>query len=193
MPHAGPALGDRVVADHRVEVGQRAVGVEVGQVAVPQLLEELDRGLRRYLGRRTSWAISAASASVSPSTNVAAGRISSSSRVRPYLAQPALDVGVEGLPVLQRGVPGEDGVGRGGGELAALVGVAGLEDHRAALRAAGHVELPGDVEVRVVVREAPRRAVGQELPGLLVGHDLVAAPGVPQLVAVVCRNVRARS
>ena len=36
--------------------------------------------------RRTSRAISAASASVSPSTKVAAGRISSSSRVRPNLA-----------------------------------------------------------------------------------------------------------
>ena len=36
--------------------------------------------------RRTSRAMSAASASVSPSTNVAAGRISSSPRARPYLA-----------------------------------------------------------------------------------------------------------
>ena len=44
-PDAGPALGDRVLADDRVLGGQRAVGVAVGQVAVPQLLGELDRGL----------------------------------------------------------------------------------------------------------------------------------------------------
>ena len=44
-PHAGPALGDRVLADDRVFGGKRAVGVAVGQVAVPQLLGELDRGL----------------------------------------------------------------------------------------------------------------------------------------------------
>ena len=48
--------------------------------------------------------------------------------------QAALDVGVEGLPGLQGGVPGEDGVGRCGGEVAALVGVARLEDHRPSLR-----------------------------------------------------------
>ena len=55
--------------------------------------------------------------------------------------EPALDVGVERLARLERAVPAEDRVGAGGGELAALVGVAGLEDHRTALRAARHVEL----------------------------------------------------
>ena len=48
-PHAGPALRDGVLADHRVDRGQRPVGVVVGQVAVPQLFEELDRRLRRDL------------------------------------------------------------------------------------------------------------------------------------------------
>ena len=115
-----PGRGDGVLADDRVDVGQRAVRVVGGQVAVPQLLDELDRRLRRLTCcRRTSWAFSRASASVSPSTNVAAGRISSWSWRRPYAGEAALDVGVEGLAVLQRAVPAEDRVRSGGGELAA--------------------------------------------------------------------------
>ena len=50
LPDAGPALGDQGVADHRVEVRQRAVDVEAGQFGVPQLLDEHQRGLRRDLG-----------------------------------------------------------------------------------------------------------------------------------------------
>ena len=98
------------------------------------------------------------------------------------LGQPAFHVGVEGLPGLQRGVAGEDRIRRRGGEVAALVGVARLEDHRASLRGARHVELPGDVEERVPVAEGPRCRGGQELAGAGVGQDLVAVPGVPQLV-----------
>jgi hypothetical protein len=63
------------------------------------------------------------------------------------------------------------------------VGVAGLEDHRPALWAAGHVELPGDVEERVAVFEPARVRVSQKLPGLFVGDDLVAAPGVERRFA----------
>src|SRR3984885_11015918 len=77
---------------------------------------------------------------------------------------------------------GEDRVGRRGGEVASVVGVARLEDHRTPLRGAWHVELPGDVEERVPVAEGPRCRGGQELAGLLVGQDLVAVPGVPQVV-----------
>jgi len=44
------ALGDQVVADHRVEGGQRPVDVKTGQLGVPQLLDEPQRGLRRDLG-----------------------------------------------------------------------------------------------------------------------------------------------
>ena len=49
------------------------------------LVEALSAVAGETWARRTSCAISAASASVSPSTKVAAGRISSSSRVRPNL------------------------------------------------------------------------------------------------------------
>ena len=78
-------------------------------------------------------------------------------------------------------MPAEDGIRAGRRELAALVGVARLEDDRAALRAARHVELARDVEVRVVVRERARARGGQELPGGLVGHDLGAVPRAEQL------------
>ena len=77
-------------------------------------------------------------------------------------------------------MPGEDRVGSGGGELAPVVGVTGLEDHRPALRAARDVEPTADVEVRVRVRERASGRVGQEHTAVLVGHDLVAAPGVEQ-------------
>ena len=107
--------------------------------------------------RRTSWAMSAASASVSPSTNVAAGQDEQVVGPASVRGEATLDVGVERLALLQRAVPGEDRVGGGGGELAAAVGVAGLEDHRAALRAARHVEPAADVEVRVGVGERARR------------------------------------
>ena len=44
-PHAGPAAGDGVLARVGIDVRQRAVRVVAGQVPVPQLLEERDRGL----------------------------------------------------------------------------------------------------------------------------------------------------
>jgi hypothetical protein len=77
-------------------------------------------------------------------------------------------------------VPGEDGVGRRRGEVTALVGVARLEDDRAPLRAAGHVELPRDVEEGVLVLERAGRRRRQEPAVALVGDDLVALPGIPQ-------------
>ena len=152
--------------------------------------------------RRTSRAMSAASASVSPSTKVAAGKISSSSLARPNLASRPLTSAVEGLPVREGGVPGEDRVRRRGGEVASLVGVAGLEDHRAALRRARDVELAGDVEEPVVVLEGAGHRGAQELAAALVRDHLVAVPGVPQLargaqecprplVAVALREVAA--
>ena len=58
------------------------------------------------------------------------------------LGQPTFHVGVEALPGGQRGVAGEDRVRRRGGEVAALVGVAGLEDHRASLRERGTLNCP---------------------------------------------------
>ena len=105
---AHPAAGDRDAAvDVGVDVGQRPVGVVGRQVAAPHLLEEGDRALRADLlqadvARRSSWA----SASVSPTTAVAAGMILRSSWRAAVAGQASLDVGVERLPV---------GVARSGG------------------------------------------------------------------------------
>ena len=75
----------------------------------------------------------------------------------------------------------EDGVGRRRGELAPAVAVAGLQDHRVALRAARHGEVAADVELLAVVLERPGRTRAHELPGRRVGDDLVLGPRVPQL------------
>ena len=45
----------------------------------------------------------------------------------------------------------------------------------------GTLKRPCDVELRAPVGEVPGRAVAEEPPGRLVGHDLVLRPRVPQL------------
>ena len=78
-------------------------------------------------------------------------------------------------------MPAEDDVGVLGGQLATAVGVAGLDHHRVALRAAGDVEATLDRELRADVVER-RHGVGiDEHPGVGVGDDGIVAPGVPQL------------
>ena len=78
--------------------------------------------------------------------------------VAPAVAgQASLDVGVEGLAVGVAGVPAEDDVGVLGGELAPAVGVAGLDQHRMALRAARDVERPVDRELVAAMVEGPDR------------------------------------
>ena len=156
-PHARPAPGDGVLAGVGIDVGQRAVGVVGGQVAVPQLLEELDRGLPADL-LQPDLVGEFLRLGVGVAEHERGGRQDQQLVVGTAVpGQPALDVGVERLPVVERAVPAEDRVGRRRRELPALVGVAGLEDHRPALRAAGHVELPGDVEVVVVMLRSDRR------------------------------------
>lgn len=49
------------------------------------------------------------------------------------LHRPALDIPVERLALLDAGRVGEDHIGGGGAEVAALFRIAGLEDHRLAL------------------------------------------------------------
>ncbi len=170
-----------VVADHRVERRQRPVDVEVGQLGVPQLLDEAQRRLRGHLGPahlvgdlgRLGVGVAEDEGRGGQDQQLAVGAAE--------LGQPALHVLVERLPVLESGVPGEDRVGRGGGEVAALVGVAGLEDDRPSLRRAGDIELAADVEEAVVVLERAGPGHAEELAALLVGDDFVAVPGVPQL------------
>ena len=47
--HAGTTARDGVLAHDRVHGRQRSVRVVAGKIAIPELFEELDRGLRRYL------------------------------------------------------------------------------------------------------------------------------------------------
>ncbi|GDY67505.1 hypothetical protein SAV14893_068980 [Streptomyces avermitilis] len=181
-PDLGTAAGDGVFAEVRVDVGQRAVRVVRGQVAVPDELQVLDRGgaadlLAAYLaGQLPGLGVRVAEDE---------GRGGQDQQLVVGTAVPgqaALDVRVERLALLEGAVPAEDGVRAGGGELAPVVGVARLEDHRAALRAARDVELPLDLEVLSLVHEGTGPGVPQEGAGLLVGDDLVAAPGVEEFV-----------
>ena len=132
-PHAGPASGDGVLPDQRVDLRQRAVGVVAGQVAVPQLLEELDRRLPadllqphlvgQFLGLGVGVAEDEGGGGKDQEL---VGRTS-------VAGQPTLHVGVELPAGLEGGVPAEDGVRRRTRRTRALLGVAGLEDHGAAL------------------------------------------------------------
>ncbi len=72
-------------------------------------------------------------------------------------------------------MPAEDHVGGGGGELAALVGVPGLDHHRVALRRAGQREGALDVELRSLVADRAGARGVPELPGQL--HEF-GGPGV---------------
>src|SRR6185437_16600995 len=72
---------------------------------------------------------------------------------------PALEVLVERLARLDGAVPGEDRVGGAGAELAARVGVAGLDEHRVALRRRRQREAARERELRAL--ELHRLAVGE--------------------------------
>jgi hypothetical protein len=114
----GPALRDVIRPHHRVHRRQRAVRVVVGQVAVPQLFQEPDRGLPAdllppYLVGQFG------GVRVRTGQHERRGRQDQQLlRGTAVAGQPALHVGVERLPVRQRAVPGEDRVGAGRRELA---------------------------------------------------------------------------
>jgi hypothetical protein len=95
--------------------------------------------------------------------------------------QASLDIGVKGAPGLEGGVPTEDGVRGRRRELAAVVGVPGLEDDRTTLRRARHREGSFDVEVLVVVRERPGARALEKRPRSRVGHDGIGRPRVEEL------------
>ncbi|NCL72685.1 hypothetical protein AIIKEEIJ_00120 [Rhodococcus sp. YH1] len=164
----------------RFDVRQRPFGVVPGQVAAPHLLEERDRGLRAHL--------------LQPDVAGSLGRVlrgvaEDERRGRkdlqvgvaaPVLREAALDVGVEGVALLEGAVAGEDGVGLGGAEFAALVRVAGLQEHRVSLRAAWHLEPPGDVELRGVDVERSDVGIRREDAVFAVDDRCSGAPAVPQ-------------
>ena len=72
----------------------------------------------------------------------------------------ALDVFVKRLPGRQGAVSGEDRVRSSGGEVATLIGVTGLEDHRPPLGTSWNVEPTVDVEMRILVRKRAGVRIG---------------------------------
>ena len=86
-PHAGPALGDGVLADQRVDsAGSGPSGSRSDRSRFHSCSANLIAVWPLTCWLRIWWAFSCASASVSPSTNVVAGMIFSSSWLRPYRA-----------------------------------------------------------------------------------------------------------
>ena len=80
----------------------------------------------------------------------------------PVASQSAFDIRVEGFARLKRAVPTEDRVRGRGRELSPLVRIAGLEDDRSPLWAAGHIELPGNIEMVAVVLERAGTSTSEE-------------------------------
>ena len=121
-----------------------------------------------------------ASASVEPMTGTRPGRIFSCWGSRPRRSGAVLQVGVELLRVGQRLLRGEHRLGVPGGELAAVLGRAGLDQQRPPLRRARDVERPADAEVLAgeVDRVDPGRV--RVAAGGLVTDLRAVLPAVPQ-------------
>ncbi len=179
VPHAPP--GDRLGVDVRLDVGQRTVDVVRRQVPVPDLLEEGDRRRRADLGAADRPRVLLGLGLGVPEREGRPGHHEQFVLGPSDALEPGGDVVVEGARVLELGVEREHHLGVPGGEVAALVGVPGLDDHRVSLRAPRDGEGPGDVELRSVVVDVPdARAVG-EPSGRGVRDDGVGFPGVPEL------------
>ncbi|OEI69797.1 hypothetical protein Cus16_0409 [Curtobacterium sp. ER1/6] len=179
VPHA--AARDRVGVDVRFDVGQWAVDVVRGQVTVPDLLEERDRG-----GRADLRPSDRPGALLGVGLRVADGEGRAGQDQEFVLAaadtlQSVGDVGVEGARVVELGVQREDHLGVPGGEVAALVGVPGLHDDRVPLRAARDRERAGDVELRAVVVDVPDAGPVGEPADRRIGDDGTRIPRVPEL------------
>ena len=147
------ALGDRFPG--RGHIGQRAVRVEAREIAIPDAFEERDRsGLAVLLEGDLAGALLGLCRSVAEDDGDAGEDLEIV--LGPTVAgQAGLHVGIE-LPTRFRvGVAGEDDIGRSGGEVAAGVGVTGLEDHRVAAGQFGQIEAAGDVEEVAAVGELP--------------------------------------
>ncbi len=98
----------------------------------------------------------------------------------PELVEPALDVGVEALPVLERAVRGEDHLGRLRCQLLAGLGRAGLYDHRPALHGPGNIERAAYGEVWAAVVEH-MQFLGIEIDAARdVANERVVRPAVPE-------------
>jgi hypothetical protein len=96
-------------------------------------------------------ALSRPSVAVSPSANVAAGNTLRSWGFRPNARGACPHVGAVTLSRIQFAMRREHRVGVLGTEVAAVVGIAGLQNHQVALRAGGQRCDPAHVELRAVM------------------------------------------
>ena len=95
------------------------------------------------------------------------------------LGHAALDVGVVALAVGHGECAGEHDFGGFGGELAAGLRRAGLDDHRPALGGAGDVERAADGEIlALVVQHVELRRVEEHTVGHIHGESVVG-PAIP--------------
>ena len=92
----------------------------------------------------------------------------------------ALEVVVERLALRDGGGVGEDALADRGAQVAALLGVACLEDDRLALRGPGDVQRADDLEVLALVVECVLPARVEEGAGAAVAGERVCLVGVPQ-------------
>ena len=179
VAHAASCDRDAAL-DVGIDVGKRTVGVVAGEVAAPELLDERDRALRAHLlsadVRRELLGVL-----VGVADDGGRGRDDLQVlRAPAVLREPRLHVREEPLAVGEAGVASEDHVGVLRRQLPTSVGVAGLDHHRVALRAAGDVERALDRELVALVGEAAAVRVPEH-----AGHlDELGRP----LVAVVARK-----
>ena len=96
------------------------------------------------------------------------------------LVHAALDVGIKLLSVGEAAAAGEHGLRGLRGKLPAVVGGAGLHDHRPALHRAGDVERPAHREIFSLVVEHVH--LGRiEIEALFdIAHEGVVGEGIPQ-------------
>ena len=85
----------------------------------------------------------------------------------------------------------ENRLGELGGELLAVVGRAGLHEHRLALRRTRHVERAAHRIVFSLVIEVMHLVRLEEQPAVLVAHERIVVPAIPQALDHFGEFVRA--
>jgi hypothetical protein len=96
------------------------------------------------------------------------------------LGELALEVAVQGLRLLERLAGGEDHLGPARREVLAVLGGAGLDQHRVALRRARDVERPAHREELALVIEDVELVGIEVAPRRLVVEERVVLPRIPQ-------------
>ena len=162
------------------DLGQRPVGIEFARVDAQARSTARRCRCRGAPGCRAARASPSPRRRVSPTTTNAPGRIFMWSGLRPSLRHAALHVGIEGAGAPRSPRAGEHHLGGLGGELAAGVGGAGLDDHRPALDRPGDVERPAHLQYLPLWFSTCSFAGSKIDAALDVADEGVVGPAVPQ-------------